>query len=135
MMSSYEDTSPVLSPRNSLDARSVSPEIIEPEFSGGGFNLADELAMAEDEDDTGFLAPSINRNSAVLGDYEGSEYGDPDEDSDAYLSDHVDLDEKQLQALVEEVTGKDARSGVIGRFVQDLRGMRGQLDVENNARR
>ena len=91
--------------------------------------------MAEDEDDTGFLAPPINRNSSVLGDYEGSEYGDPDDDSDGYLSDRVDVDEQQLQALVEEVTGKDAQSGVIGRFVQDLRGMRGQLDVENNARR
>jgi hypothetical protein len=94
--------------------------------------------MAEDsdhEDNTEFLAPPLDRNSMTVGDYEGSEYGDPDDDSDGYLSDHVDVDELQLQALVEEVAGKDARSGVVGQFIHNLRGMRGQMDVENNARR
>ena len=137
MMSSYDDTSPVISPRNSIRARSETPDIIEPaDFRSGGFNLADELAMAEDSDDGGFLAPPQNRNSAALSDYEGSEYGDPDDDSDGYLSDHVDVDEQQLRGLVEEFVGRDARSsGAIGKFVQDLRGMRGQMDVENNVRR
>ena len=139
-MSSYDDTSPVISPRNSLHVRSGTPDIIEPEFETGGlgFNLADELAMAEDsehEDNTEFLAPPLNRNSIIVSDYEGSEYGDPDDDSDGYLGDHVDVDELQLQALVEEIAGKDARSGVAGQFVQNLRGMRGQMEVENNARR
>jgi hypothetical protein len=137
MMSSYDDTSPVISPRNSIRARSETPDIIEPaEFEPGGFNLADELAMAEDSDDGGFLAPSQNRNSAALSDYEGSEYGDPDDDSDGYLADHVGVDEQQLRGLVEEFVGRDVRSsGAVGRFIQDLRGMRGQMDVENNARR
>ena len=132
-------SSPPTSPRNSLHGRSGTPDIIEPEGGGGGFNLADELAMAEeDEEDnnnTGFLIPPVNRNSTVISDYEGSEYGDPDDDSDGYLSDHIDVDEVQLQRLVEEVTGNDAQSGIVGRFMQDLRGMRGQMVVENKARR
>jgi hypothetical protein len=140
MMSSYEDTSPMISPRNSIHTRSETPDIIDPPnfTTGAGFNLADELAMAEDsehEENKGFLAPPQIRNTTALGDYEGSEYGDPDDDSDGYLSDHIDVEERQLLALVEEVTEKDARSGIVGRFVQDLRGMRGQMDVENNARR
>jgi len=44
-------------------------------------------------------------------------------------------DSEESQKLVEEITGQHAKNGVIGRFVQDLRGMRGQMDVENNARR
>ena len=137
MMSSYDDTSPVISPRNSIRARSETPDIIEPtEYGSGGFNLADELAMAEDSDEGVFLAPPQNRNSAGFSDYDGSEYGDPDDDSDGYLSDHVDVDEQQLSVLVEELVGRDVRSsGAIGRFIRDLRGMRGQMDVENNARR
>ena len=143
MMSSYDDTSSVNSPCEAFHGRSETPDIIQPNEFGspsaaGGFNLADELAMAEDSDHEqgrGFLVPPQNRNSGVLSDYEGSEYGDPDDDSDGYLSDHVDLNELQLRALVEEFVGKDSKSGVIGQFVQDLRGMRGQMDVENNARR
>ena len=104
--------------------------------SGAGFNLADELAMAEEEGleghDTGRLSPT---KSAVSGrsDYDGSEYGDIDDDSDGYLDGRIDMDELELQGLVQEVSG--GKDGVINKFVQDLRGMRGQMDVENNARR
>jgi hypothetical protein len=127
MMSSYDDPSPLSSPR------SQTPDIIEP-ATPGGFNLAAELAAAEDspgDDGDGHLA--VNRYSACyFSDYEGSEYGDPDEDSDGYLSQHVDPDERQLQSLVDEVATPE---NVVGKFVHDLRGMRGQMDVENNARR
>ena len=104
---------------------------------GGGFNLADELAMAEDSEceDTGFLAPPANRASTSHSDYEGSEYGDPDEDSDAYLSERVDLHERELAELVEEFAAENTRQGVIGQFMTELRNMRGQMDVENNTRR
>lgn len=139
-MSWREDVSPTVSPRNSLRAvRSNTPDIIEPEIpslsAGGGFNLAAELAMAEDGEGDGYLSPPKNRGSTVLSDYEGSEYGDIDDDSDGYLNDHVDSDQQQLQVLVDEVTRKDASQGPIAQFVHDLRRMRGQLDVENNARR
>jgi hypothetical protein len=143
MMSSYEDVSPVTSPRNSLYARPETPDIVEtqeftPLSPSGGINLADELAMAEDpehEDDTGFLAPPQNRNSSSLSDYDGSEYGDIDDDSDGYLSDYIDADQQQLNQLMEDVVEKGGRDGPIGQFVQDLRGMRGQMDVESNTRR
>lgn len=91
--------------------------------------------MAEDGEGDGYLSPPKNRGSTVLSDYEGSEYGDIDDDSDGYLNDHVDSDQQQLQVLVDEVTRKDASQGPIAQFVHDLRRMRGQLDVENNARR
>lgn len=131
------------SPRNSLDTCSETSDIIEPEeFTPlsplGGVNLADELAMAEDsehEKSTGLLAPPQSRNSSSLSDYDGSEYGDIDDDSDGYLSNYINADQQQLNQLVEEVIERGAGNGVIGQFVQDLRGMRGQIDVENNARR
>jgi hypothetical protein len=136
-MSTYSPTS---SPRHSLAARSITPDIIEPtdDFaSSGGFNLADELAMAEDSEteEAGFLAPPANRNSSALSDYEGSEYGDIDEDSDGYLSDHIDKEEQLLNALVQEYADGNAKEGAIGQFVEELRGMRGQMEVENHARR
>ena len=127
-MSSYDDPSPLSSPR------SQTPDILEPAATGG-FSLAAELAAAEDspgadEEDRHLV---VNRYSAAyFSDYEGSEYGDPDDDSDGYLSQHVDPDERQLQGLVEELTTPE---NVVGKFVHDLRGMRGQMDVENNARR
>jgi hypothetical protein len=136
-MSTYSPTS---SPRHSLAARSITPDIIEPadDFaSSGGFNLADELAMAEDSEteEVEFLAPPTNRNSSALSDYEGSEYGDIDEDSDGYLNDRVDNEERLLNELVLEYAEGNAKAGVIGQFVEDLRGMRGQMEVENHARR
>ena len=144
MMSSYgDDESPPLSRQNSFQLRAETPDIIEPtdEFTsptaGGGFNLADELAMAEESDgeNTGFLSPPKVRGLGNrTSDYEGSEYGDIDDDSDGYLSDHVDLNELQLQLLVEEV-GAGRGGNAVSLFVSDLRGMRGQMDVENLTRR
>jgi hypothetical protein len=141
MMSSYGDVSPLTSPRNSIRLRSESPDMIEPAELGlsGAFNLADELAMAEDSDHengaTLLVPPQLNRLGSALSDYEGSEYGDIDDDSDGYLSDHVDLNEQQLQALLDELATSDSRSGIIAQFVQDLRGMRGQMGVEDKVRR
>lgn len=139
MMSSYDEPSP---PPSSHGPRSDTPDVIEPAHlpQTGGFNLAAELAMAEDHPDEGaeegLLSAPVNRYSAgYFSDYEGSEYGDPDDDSDGYLSDHVDPDEVQLEGLVEEVTGENAPRNAVGKFVRDLRGMRGQMDVENGARR
>jgi len=145
MMSSYEDdTYPSLSRQNSFQLRSETPDIIEQqnEFTsptgGGGFNLADELAMAEDSDEDnaeGFLAPPKGRGGVnMASDYEGSEYGDIDDDSDGYLSEHVDVNEMQLLQLVEEV-GAGRGENAVSLFVSDLRGMRGQMDVENRTRR
>lgn len=93
--------------------------------------------MAEDSEteEAGFLAPPANRNSSALSDYEGSEYGDIDEDSDGYLSDHIDKEEQLLNALVQEYADGNAKEGVVGQFVEELRGMRGQMEVENHARR
>jgi hypothetical protein len=145
-MSSYEnDTSPPLSRQNSFQLRSETPDIIEPhnEFTsptgvGGGFNLADELAMAEESDGDNaaeFLAPPKGRGGVnMASDYEGSEYGDIDDDSDGYLSEHVDVNEVQLLQLVEEV-GVGRAENAVSLFVSDLRGMRGQMDVENRTRR
>ena len=141
MMSTYDDPSPPPSP---CGLRSETPDIIEPtEVDLAAFNLAAELAMAEDNEhmgqqaERGFLAtPVVNRYSAgYFSDYEGSEYGDPDDDSDGYLSEHVNPDEIQLRGLVQDVIGENAPRDVVGKFVHDLRGMRGQMDVENNARR
>ncbi len=149
-------TSPVASPRNSFRAGSVTPDIeAEAEFAGGlgGFNLADELAMAENSEDEnvghidgadrGFLEVNSKRDSVQslrsarsvgLSDYEGSEYGDPDDDDgfDGYLCERVGREENEFGRLVEEL--EKGRAGV-GRFVTELRGMRGQMDVENHARR
>ena len=142
-MSSYEDvTSPPLSRNNSFHGRAETPDIVEPHdndctspTAGGGFNLADELAMAEDSDDNAtFLAPPTMRGGNMVSDYEGSEYGDIDDDSDGYLTDHLDVNELQLQQLVEEV-GVGKEENAVSRFVCDLRGMRGQMDVENRTRR
>lgn len=143
-MSSYEPTSPISYDNESLNGRTGTPDILEPEdlsFSGaagGGFNLADELAAAEDsehENENGFLVAPQNRMNVIHSDYEGSEYGDIDDDSDGYLSDHVDLEEQQLNRLVEEYSGDKRRHGVIGKFIEELRNMRGQMEVENNIRR
>jgi hypothetical protein len=143
-MSSYDDTSTRTSPRNSLSTtRSETPDILEPSDiiangASGGFNLADELAMAEEdceqkEDVESFLSPLKNNTiSVVMSDYEGSEYGNIDDDSDGYLSDHIDIGERQLHELAVEVTGKDMKYGIIRQFVDELRGMRGQMEVENN---
>ena len=143
MMSSYDDPSPPPSPR---DLRSETPDIIEPTEDGPaapyGFNLAAELAMAEDDEHTGqeaerglLITPVVNRYSAgYFSDYEGGEYGDPDEDSDGYLSQYVNPDDVQLRDLLEDVTGENIPRNVVGKFVHDLRRMRGQMDVENNAR-
>lgn len=160
-MSLYTTSSPLASPRNSLSslrAGSVTPDIIEPdpEFAGdlGGFNLADELAMAENSDDenmgridegeSGFLQMNNSNRDSVQSihslrsigqsDYEGSEYGDPDDDDgfDGYLCERVGKEEMEFARLVEELE----RGGAgVGRFVEELRGMRGQMDVENHARR
>jgi len=103
----------------------------------GGFNLADELAAAEDfeheDEEEGHLVPNQNRLS-FQSDYEGSEYGDIDEDSDGYLSDHVDLNELQLSELVKEFCG-NSHHGIIGKFIEKLRNMRGTINMENNVRR
>jgi hypothetical protein len=163
MSSFYTSSSPIASsPRSSLRGRSVTPDIIEPvEFSsgagggggGGGFNLADELAMADNSDEdneeeeeggqtghldeSGYLGIPTGRGSvlSVRSDYEGSEYGDIDEDDsdDGYLSDRVDTQEVELRKLVEEYSlgGRNA----VTTFVDELRGMRGQMDVENHTRR
>jgi hypothetical protein len=139
MISSHDDPSPPASPRG---PRSETLDIIEPadDFRAtGGFSLAAELAMAEDEhagQDGVLEVPVVNWHSAGhYNDYDGSEYGDPDEDSDGYLLDHVDPDEVQLRGLVEDVMGENAPRNAVGKFVRDLRGMREQMDVENNARR
>jgi hypothetical protein len=143
-MSSCGDSSPTLSPRDPFRARSETPDIVEPpEFtsisSAGPFNLADELAMAEDSEHEGdsarLLAPSWNRSSLVLSDYEGSEYGDVDDDSDGYLTGHINADERQLDDLAADVALKESKNGIITQFVEHLRCMRGQTDVENNAKR
>jgi hypothetical protein len=152
-MSSYEAGSPVSAyDRESLYARSETPEIVEPEDDltlhstvsggggGGGVNLADELAAAEDFEDQdreeSHLAPSQNRMSVIQSDYEGSEYGDIDDDSDdGYLSDRVDLQEQQLLQLAREYTGDTSRDGTVYNFIEKLRNMRGTIDVENNVRR
>lgn len=144
-MSSHEDDiSPPLSRQNSFQLRADTPDIIEPsdEFTSpagaGGFNLADELAMAEDSDgenNAGYLSPPKGRGAGNrTSDYEGSEYGDIDDDSDGYLSEHVDVNEMQLLQLVEEVGTREAEN-TVSLFVSDLRGMRGQMDVENRTRR
>jgi hypothetical protein len=70
----------------------------------------------------------------MASDYEGSEYGDIDDDSDGYLSEHVDVNEVQLLQLAEEV-GVGRGENAVSLFVSDLRGMRGQMDVENRTRR
>jgi hypothetical protein len=140
-MSSYTSSPPVSRPNSR--ARSETPDILEPpEYSslsggGGGFNLADELAMAEESEteEAGFLAPPPNMASVAISGYEGSEYGDIDDDSDGYLSDRVDVDEQQLSELVDEFTEESSRHGAVGQFISDLRNMRGQMDVENHARR
>jgi hypothetical protein len=142
-MSSYEmspPTSPGHSPQNSMHARSVTPDIIEPvnyASGSGGFNLADELAMAEESEteDSGFLGPAQNRTSIALSDYEGSEYGDIDNDSDGYLDNRVDVDAQALADLISDFTEESIVYGVIGQFIDHLRNMRGQMDVENHARR
>src|SRR2546430_5175069 len=115
-------SSPIASPRNSIRAGSVTPDIeAETEFAGGlgGFNLADELAMAEnsedengghiDEADGGFLEVNSKRDSVQSlqslrsgrSDYEGSEYGDPDDDDgfDGYLCERVGREEIELGRL------------------------------------
>src|SRR5579862_393042 len=149
-MSSYEPSSPVSASaydRDSIHGRAGTPDIIvepddETSFSRGvGFNLADELAAAEDEDiehevqDGTFLEPPQNRTSLFQSDYEGSEYGDIDDDSDGYLSDHVDVEEQDLNELINEYTGNNVRYGLVGRFVEEIRNMRGTIEVENNVRR
>jgi hypothetical protein len=120
-----------------MHARSVTPDIIEPATGNGGFNLADELAMAEESEteDSGFLGPTQNRTSIALSDYEGSEYGDIDNDSDGYLDNRVDVDAQALADLLSDFTEESIVYGVIGQFIDHLRNMRGQMDVENHARR
>lgn len=141
-MSSYSSSPPISRPNSR--ARSETPDLLEsPEYTalsgggGGGFNLADELAMAEESEteEAGFLAPQQNRTSVAISGYDGSEYGDIDDDSDGYLSDRVDVDEQQLIELVDEFTEENSQHGAIGQFISDLRNMRGQMDVENHARR
>ena len=117
--------------------------------SAGGFNLADELAMAETSDneeedtamqegDSGFLGVTDGRLSGMSerSDYTGSEYEDIEEDGDGYLSERVDYEAVELRKLEMELErGGGGGLSVVARFVEELRGMRGQMDVENHARR
>jgi len=128
VMSFTEDISRLSTPDIIIDSADLQ--------TGAGFNLADELAMAEEEGLEGHITGRLSPTKSALSgrsDYEGSEYGNIDDDSDGYLDGRVDMDELELQGLVEEVSG--GKEGVINRYVQGLRGMRGQMDVENNARR
>ena len=143
-MPSYDDVSPRISPVNSFHPRSETPDIIEPAdydplSPARGFNLADELAMAEDseheDEEELFQGPPQNGNSLTQHNYEGSECSDIDDDTDIFISDHIDADEQQLNALIEDVIRENTNHNFIGQFVNDLRGMRGQLGVENHARR
>jgi len=118
--------------------------------SAGGFNLADELAMAETSDneeedpamqegDSGFLGVMDGRTSGLSerSDYTGSEYEDVEEDGDGYLSERLDYEAVELRRLEMEFEreGGGGQGSVVARFVEELRGMRGQMDVENHARR
>jgi hypothetical protein len=121
--------------------RAGTPDVVVLEYTDmsisteqGGFNLADELAMAEDGEE-GLLGAPKRDSGTYHSDYEGSEYGDIDDDSDGYLSDHVEPHELQLQELAREYIPQNAQHGVIASFISKLRGMRGQMDVENNVRR
>lgn len=149
-MSSYTGSSPLPSSRrSSLRERSVTPDImIERDLSSaGGFNLADELAMAETSDneedpamqegDSGFLDVMDGRVSGLSerSDYTGSEYEDIEEDGDGYLSERVDYEAVELRRLEAELERGRGGQSVVARFVEELRGMRGQMDVENHARR